>query len=124
VDGKRGRAQRAHPRMGARLIRLVAVMENQDTLGEEEEHEACADEREGVARREKLERLRQDVEECNGDHDAAGEGDQSRQLGPQTKGEEAACQRREDGDSGERNCDPDQMRTILVITGRKIHFER
>jgi hypothetical protein len=47
----------AAPSAPTRLIGLVAVVEDEDTLGEEEKHEARADERECVARLEKLERL-------------------------------------------------------------------
>src|SRR5262249_31863511 len=121
VDRKRAGPERAHSRMRARLVRLVAMMEDEDALGEEKEHEAHADDCERVPRLEKPKRLRKHVEERNGDDDAAGQGNHRRQFAAQAEREEAACERGEDRDPCERYRDPGQMRTILEIPGGTIH---
>jgi hypothetical protein len=95
--------------MRARLVRLVAVVKDEDALGDEEEHEPRTDDRERVTRLESPKRLRQHVEKRNGDDDTAGQRNHSRQLGAQAECEQAACERREDGDACERNRDPGQL---------------
>ena len=70
-------------------------MKDEGSLGEEEEHEPRPDEGERVARFESLQRLGQDVEERNGNDDAAGQGNRRHQF-----------ERREDGDPRERYGDP------------------
>ena len=76
-------------------------------LGEEEKEEAGADEGRhpsGVADR--VDRLGQDVEECDSEHDAARECDQSRQLTAKPECDRAADERRDHGERGEGDRDP------------------
>jgi hypothetical protein len=101
------------------------MVQDDGALGDEEQHEPRADDRERIARLENPKRLRQDVEERDGHDDAAGQGNHRRQFAAQAEREEAACERGEDRDPRERDCDPGQrnasskMRTILVITARR-----
>jgi hypothetical protein len=113
VDRKRTRPERPDVRVCARLVRLVAVMEDKEALGEEEEHEPRADDRERVARLEKPKCLRQDVEERNGNDDAAGQRNDRRQFAAQAEREQTACESREHGDPRERNCDPGHRKASL-----------
>ena len=99
--------------MCARLVRLVAMVEDQQALGEEEEHEPRADDREGVPRLENPKCLGQHVEERNRNDDAAGQRDDRRQFAAQAKREEAACEGRENGDARERNRDPGQGKALI-----------
>ena len=91
VDREAGRAERADPMVRPGLVRLVAVMKDEDALSHEEEEEAGADDRERVSRIvQRPKRLRKDVEEGDRDDDAAGERDQRRQLPTQAQREETA----------------------------------
>ena len=108
-------AQGSDLRMSARLLGLVAMVEDESPLGEEEEEEAGADERADAVRvPDCLEGLGQDVEERDADHDAARERDQRRQLVPQPERDCAAEERRGDGQRGERNGDPGHWQSLHV----------
>ena len=81
VHGEAGRAERADLGVRVDVRVVVAVMEDERPLGEEEEDEAGPDERPDELRVvDRLDRLRQHIEERDGDDDAAGERDRSRQL--------------------------------------------
>jgi hypothetical protein len=91
----------------AGLLGLVAVMQNEDAFGEEEGQEADPDEqRHALFVADGLDRLGQDVEERHRDHDSARERDQRVQVAVQAKRDQPADERREHGQSGERNRDP------------------
>ena len=92
------RAQGADLVMGARLRRVVAMVEDEHPLGEEEGDEAGPGQRADLARVvEVLERLRQHVEERHRDHDAAGERDQRRQRVREPQAERPTGEGRDDG---------------------------
>ena len=76
-----GRSQHAHLFVRAGLLRLVAVMEDDQPLGEEEQEESCADERADAGRvSDRVDRFGQNVEESHSEDDAAGQCDQGREL--------------------------------------------
>ena len=103
--------------MGASLRRVVAMVEDEHPLGEEEGDEAGSGERADLARVvEVLERLREHVEERHRDHDPAGERDQRRQRVGETQAERPTGQGRDDGCGCERDRDPlHAPRMIIVI---------
>ena len=107
VKRKARGAERADLCVGPRLLGLVAVVQDDQPLGEEEREKAHADEpcdALGVVHR--LDRLRQHVEERHRDDDPAGERDQRHQLAVQPECDQAAGQRRDDGDGREGNGEP------------------
>ncbi len=107
VEREARRAERAHRGVRARLLLLVAVVEDEHALGQEEEQEARAgDGGRAPGAADRVERLGQDVEQRHRDDDAAGQGDQRLEVAMEPQGEQAAEQRRDDGDARERNCEP------------------
>ena len=94
VQREAGRTERADLRVGVDVRVVVAVMEDERALGEEEEDEAGADEHADAVRVvDRLDRLRQHLEERDGDDDPARERDRGRQLARQPERHEAARER-------------------------------
>src|SRR5262249_15174050 len=125
VDRESVCAERTDSVVRPSLLRLVVVVEDKDAFAHEEEKEACADDRERVARIvERPKRLRKDVEEGDRDDDTARKGDQRHQLATQAQRKESARERGQGGDTRERDRDPrhseTRMRTILAIICRTI----
>ena len=115
VQREAGRSERADLGVGVDVLVVVAVVEDERSLGEEEEHEAGADEQPDPVRVvDRLDRLRQHLEERDGDDDPAGERDRGRQLPRQPERHEAACERREHGHARERNRDPVHAQRLQV----------
>ena len=78
-------------RVRPRLLRLVAVMQDERALREEEEEEARADvQADALGIADRLDRLRQDVEERDRDDHAAGQRDRGREVAGEAQGDEAA----------------------------------
>jgi len=88
---------------------------NDAALDEEEEEEAGADDRHHAARAaDRVERLRQYVEERDRDDDAPGQRDQRRQVAMEAERCEAAAERREAGRERERDHVPDHAQRPQV----------
>ena len=86
VDRDRARAERADVAVSARLLGGVAVVQDEQPLGEEEADEPGADERPHAVRVvEDLDRLRQDVEQRDRDDDTARERDRRREVAAQAE---------------------------------------
>src|SRR5919108_858938 len=93
------------------LLGLVAVVEDEAALGQEEGEEADAGEHPDLLRiADGLHRLREDVEEGDRDDDAAGQRDRGYELAAQAQGDEAAAERGEDREAGKRERDPGHAR--------------
>ena len=94
-------------------------MEHDEALGDEEEEETAADDRKRVTGLlERPKRLGKDVEERDRNDDATGERDQARQFPPQAECEQAAGERRKDGDAGKRDRDPRHAALLIPATAR------
>ena len=89
VQREAGRAEGADPGMGARLLRLVAVVQDEHALDQKDPMNpapmSVAMTRGRAAR---VHRLRQDVEERDRHDDPAGEGDQGHDLPMQPEGDQ------------------------------------
>jgi hypothetical protein len=93
--------------MRARLLRLVAVVQHECALGEEEADEAGAHQQPDPVRvADGLDRLGEDVKERDGDDHAAGQRDRRRELPRQPQGDDAARERREHRQPRERDRHP------------------
>ena len=90
--GEPGRAEHAHLVVRAGPVAVVAVVEDDRPLDEEEREEAAAGEpADGSSPSPSdLEGLREHVEQRHRDHDPAGERDQRLELVPEPEGDEAA----------------------------------
>ncbi len=81
VHRQAGGTERSHVMVRAGVFLVVSVVEHERTLGQEERQKPGTDEPRHVPRvSDGVDRLRQDVEEGDGDHDAAGQCDQGLQL--------------------------------------------
>jgi hypothetical protein len=95
VDREAGGAERPHLMVRPRLLRVVAVVQHQQPLDQEEGEEAGADQgrgRLGVADR--VDRLGQHVEQRDGHHDPARERNHCRQVVRQPERDLTSHQRR------------------------------
>ena len=102
VDREAERAENPDAVVGAGLVGVVAVVEDQRPLGEEEGEEADRDEGGRPARvADVFDPLGEDVEERDGDDDAAGQRDHGRQGVGEAQRDLAADQGRDDGQAGE-----------------------
>src|SRR5581483_1082662 len=94
VRRQAGGPERADARVRPRLLRLVTVVEDEQALGEEEREEARADERRHPTRvADRVDRLRQHVEERDRDDDPAAERDQRVDPAAEPERERAAEER-------------------------------
>ena len=101
--------------MSASLLGLVAVVEDEQPLGEEEDKEACSDERADAFRvPDCLDRLREDVEESDSEDDSARERDQGRELAMKPQRDHASEECRDDDEQGRRNRDPGHRQFLQV----------
>ena len=92
-----GGAQRADTGMRLRLLRIVSVVQDEVPVGDEEEDEPRTDEgHHPVLVPDSLERLRNEVEQRDGNDDAAREGDRRLQLAVQAQTEASARKRGHD----------------------------
>ena len=107
MRGESGRAEGTDARVRLRLVGLIAMVEDEQPLDQEEAEKACTDQRSDATRvADRVHRLGQHVEQRDRDDDAAAERDQGVDLLADTEGEVAAEQRREDCQAGERDRDP------------------
>src|SRR5215210_139170 len=96
------------------------MMEDQESLRQEEGEEAEPDEGAyALGITDGLDRLRENMKERHGDHDAACERDCSRQLATETQRDEAAGESRDDRESGEWNREPAHLKPRSVRTSRR-----
>ena len=99
----------------ARLLGLVAMVEDERRSARKKKRKPAPT---SVPTRvrvlDRLERLGQDVEERDTDHDAARERDQRRQLAPQPQRDRAAEERRDDGQRGRAGS---RSRSLAVLAG-------
>ena len=115
MHGEAGRPERADLGVGVHVRVVVAVVEHERALCEEEEDEAGADEQADAVRvADGLDRLGQHVEERHRDDDTAGERDRGRELPRHAEGDDAAGQRREDGHASQRDRDPVHAQRLQV----------
>jgi hypothetical protein len=104
VQRQTGCAQCADLCVGVDVLGVVAMVQDEGPLSEEEEDEAAPDEEaEQLGIVERRRGLGEDLEERDRHDDAAGERDHRRQVAREPKRDEAAGQRREDGQPGEGN---------------------
>ena len=83
------------------------MVQDEVPVGDEEEDEPCTDEgHDPVLVPDSLERLGNEVEERDGDDDAAGQGDRRLQLAVQAQTEASARKRGHDRQTGQWNGDP------------------
>jgi hypothetical protein len=107
MECERSGTERAHLAVPASLRRLVTVMEHEEALDDEEEHEPGADERRHAACVPGcLECLGDQVEECHGDDDPSRKRYRGLELAVQAKRERAADEGRGDCETGKRDRDP------------------
>ena len=100
-------AERADAAVGERVLGVVAVMEDERALRQEEGEEPGADEPgHGAAVADRVERLRQHVEERDRDDDPARQGDQRLELAASSHGDQAAADRGDGRQRSERDGDP------------------
>ncbi len=124
VHRQPGRSERAYLCVGLGLLGLVAVMKNDEALGQEEEEEADADERRhevGVVHR--VDRLGQNVEERDRDHYSAGERDDRAHLLSIAQSDGAAEKSRDGRQCRQRNCHPGDRGEMEIEEGRN-HVKR
>ena len=115
VHREAGRAEHADLGMRVDVRVVVAVVEHERALGEEEEDEAGAHEGAHQLRVvDRLDRLRQDVEERDGDDDAAGERDRRRQLAREPQPDHASDERRQHRHARQGNRDPVHAQRLQV----------
>ena len=108
-------AQHSHLFMCASLLGLVAVVEDEQPLGQEEEKKACTDECADAFRvPDCVDRLREHVEESDSQDDPARERDQGRELAMQAQRDNASDERRGDHEQGRRNRDPGHRQSLQV----------
>ena len=107
VDRQGSRAEGADPPVRACLVGVVAVVQHEASLEEEEHQEPRGDERRdpaGVV--DALDRLWEHVEECDAHDDAPAEREDRLQMRPEAKCEEAAQHGRQHRAERERDRDP------------------
>src|SRR6185437_6730299 len=96
-----------------RLLLVVAVVQYQPALREEERQEACADEPGGAPRiADRVDRLGEDVEQRDRHDHAARECDQRVQVASHADRHPAAQRGRDGGQRSQRDRDPDHARTV------------
>ena len=112
VDREPEGAEDPDARVCARLLGLVAMVQHERALGEEEAEEAAPTT--AVTRRAcRPDRcFREHVEERDRDDDAAGERDHGRQLLAKAERDDAAEHRRDRGRDRERDCEPRHRATL------------
>ena len=115
VHGKTRGSQHSYLFVRAGLLRLIAVMEDERPLGEEEEQEARSDERAHASRVvDRVDRLGQNVEQSHSENDSPGECDQGRELAMKAQGDNASDERRDDDEQGRRNRNPGHRQSLQV----------
>ena len=115
VDRNRARAESPDVAVRASLLGGIAVVQDEQPLGEEEADEPGAHERPHAVRVvEDLDRLRQDVEQRHRDDHTARERDRRGEVAAQAERRETPAEGREDGDEREGDRDPGH----LAATGR------
>jgi hypothetical protein len=107
VEGKRPRAERTNLFVGPGPLRLVAVVQDEKALGDEEEQEARSDERHDPAFvPDRCEGFWDQVEERHSHDDPARERDRRLQLPVKAQGERAADQSGDDRQAREGDGNP------------------
>ena len=123
VHRERSGAQRTDTRMRLRLLRIVSVVQDEVSVGDEEEDEPRADERhDPVLVPDRIEGLRNEVEERDGNDDAARERDRRLQLPMQAQTQAAAGERRDDRQTGQRDRDPGHRLSRLHENENRYHL--
>src|SRR5215207_5947344 len=108
--------------MRLRLLRIVSVMQDEVSVGDEEEDESRADERhDSVLVSNRIEGLRNEVEKGDGNDDAARERDRRLQLPMQTQTQAAAGECRDDRQTGQRDRDPGHRLSRLHENENRYH---